>query len=236
MTDTRPGPTRLETMLHNAAILVREGNTGKQVDEFVAGLIRLAKVKPAFLGYKPLNMGGGDGYPATICVSFNNEVIHGIPDDRKFQEGDVIKLDCGIEEDGQFDDGALTVIVGNGSATARRLVKATQEALEAGVAQAKAGNTTHDIGRAIEAVAKKYDVYVVESYGGHGIGEKLHMEPHVPNKVEGPEVKLESGMRIAIEPMFGSNHGRTYVGPDKWVIKLQNGGLAAHFEKTVTIK
>ena len=240
--------TLLNSILNTLAAMVAPGVTTKLLDEQAEALCRLHNVTPAFKGYKPPNFGGESGYPNSLCVSINEEVIHGIPSDRKIEEGDVVKLDMGIEKDGQFDDGAITVLCGEidpktghilgTSATARKLVKATKEALDAGLAQAKVGKTTHDIASAIEAVAKKYDFHVVHGYGGHGIGEKLHMEPHIPNEIAGaaPPVKLEAGMRIAIEPMFGTNHGFTTVAKDGWTVKLRNGGLAAHFEQTVTVE
>ena len=238
----------LDSILNTLALMVAPGVTTKLLDEQAERLCSLHNVKPAFKGYKPPNFGGENGYPNTLCVSLNDEVIHGIPSDRTIQIGDVVKLDMGIEQDGQFDDGATTVLcaildektghlIGT-SAVSRKLVKATKEALDAGLAQAKVGKTTHDIAAAIEGVAKKYDLHVIHGYGGHGIGEQLHMEPHVPNEVAGsaPPVELKSGMRIAIEPMFGTNHGFTAVGKDGWTVKLRNGGLAAHFEQTVTIE
>jgi methionyl aminopeptidase len=238
----------LHKILDTLAALVTPGATTKQIDDMAAFLCKEHGVTPAFLGYKPPNFGGKDGFPATCCVSINDEVIHGIPSaDRKMAEGDVVKIDLGLEKDGQFDDGATTVLCAhkdedgkyvNTSAVARKLVKATKEALDAGCAVAHAGKTTHDIAAAIEAVAKKYDLHVIHGYGGHGIGDQLHMEPHIPNEVAGSAgpVTLEAGKRIAIEPMFGTNHGFTYVAPDGWTIKLRNGGLAAHFERTVTVK
>jgi methionyl aminopeptidase len=240
--------TILNSILGILERMVVPGVTTKYLDEQAERLCRIHDVKPAFKGYKPPNFGKEEGYPNVLCVSVNEEVIHGIPSDRKINTGDVVKLDMGIEKDGQFDDGATTVLVGEidlktghiygCSATARKLVKATKEALIAGVAQAKAGKTTHDIAAAVEAVAKQYDLHVIHGYGGHGIGEQLHMEPHVPNEVAGSEapVELKAGMRIAIEPMFGTNHGFTYVAKDGWTVKLRNGGLAAHFEQTVTIE
>lgn len=237
----------LQGMIDTLAKLVAPGVTTNHLDGMAAMLCGVHGVKPAFLGYKPENFGGENGFPANICVSINEEVIHGIPSERKIVEGDVVKIDMGIEKDGQFDDGATTVLCGTWneekqriegiSAMARKLVKATKEALDAGVAQAKAGNTTHDIAAAVEAVAKEYDLHVIHGYGGHGIGEKLHMEPHVPNEVAGstPPVTLKSGMRIAIEPMLATNSGFTYVAPDGWTVKVRSG-LAAHFEQTVTIK
>lgn len=234
----------LQGILEVLAAMVAPGVTTKGIDDMAAFLIKMHNCKPAFLGYKPPNFGGEEGYPATCCVSINDEVIHGIPsEDRKIELGDVVKIDLGLEKDGQFDDGATTVLCHDGkmkgtSATARRLVACTKEALAAGVAAAKAGKTTHDIALAVEGVAKQYGFHVIHGYGGHGIGTALHMEPHVPNEVAGAAapVKLEKGMRLAIEPMIGTNHGFTYVAKDGWTIKLRNGGLAAHFEQTVTIE
>lgn len=237
----------LNSILNTLALMVKPGVTTKFLDEQAERLCTIHNVKPAFKGYD-FNGKAATPFPAVICVSLNDEVIHGFPSDRKIQEGDVVKLDMGIEKDGQFDDGATTVLAGywnekegrleGTSATARKLVAATKEALEAGVAQAKVGKTTHDIAAAIEAVAKKYDLHVIHGYGGHGIGEQLHMEPHIPNEVAGaaPPVELTAGMRIAIEPMFGTNHGFTQIAKDGWTIKLRNGGLAAHFEQTVTVE
>jgi len=236
----------LQEMIESIAKLVAPGVTTQQLDDMAGFLCKNANVKPAFLGYKLPNS-TADGFPANICVSINDEVIHGIPSLRTIELGDVVKIDMGIEKDGEFDDGATTVLCGtwnekeqrleDTSATARKLVKATKEALEAGVAQAKAGNTTHDIAKAVEEVAKKYDLHVIHGYGGHGIGEQLHMEPHIPNELDGtPSKPLEAGKRVAIEPMLATNHGFTYIAKDGWTVKLRNGGLAAHFEQTVTVR
>jgi methionyl aminopeptidase len=244
---------KLQTILSTLAAAVAPGVTTKSLDELAERLCKEQGVDAAFKGYKPPNFGKKneesgevEGFPASICVSIDNEVIHGIPRDRKIEEGQVVKIDFGTHEqitnaDGHevnyYDDGATTVLVGHCSSTARRLVKATEEALEAGVSAAKAGNTTHDIAKAIEAVAKKYEVFVVHGYGGHGIGTELHMEPHIPNEIDGSAaVTLIAGDRIAIEPMFGTNHGFTEVAKDGWTVKLLRGGLASHFERTITIE
>jgi methionyl aminopeptidase len=229
--------TILETILDTLTSMTVEGATGLELEAQAANLMSVFNVEPAFLGYVSKNF--DKPYPNVMCVSLNGEVIHGIPDARTFQDGDVIKLDIGIKDkDGQFDDGATTVVIGRGSAAARRLVKANQAALEAALAVAKAGSTTNDIARAVEAVAKEYEVSVIHGFGGHGIGTELHMEPFIPNEIDPnvPEVVLEKGMRIAIEPMFStSKHGYTEVAKDGWTIKLVGGGLAAHFERTITI-
>lgn len=236
----------LESILETVAASVTIGKKTIELDQLAASLIHLHGCEPAFLGYKPVGSKSADGYPNVLCVSLNGEVIHGIPSERKIEDGDVVKLDCGIKmKDGQFDDGATTVLVGDCSSTARRLIKSTKEALEAGIQTAKAGNTNHDITKAIEAVAKRDGFEVVHGYGGHGIGEQLHMEPHIGNEmvykpdgvtpVDEP-VTLVKGTRIAIEPMFSSKHGFIKTAADGWTLQIVGGGVAAHFEKTVTIK
>ena len=237
--------TKLGMIIDHLAAAVRPGITTKSLDELAESLCRLHGVTPAFKGYKPPNFGTPEGFPASVCISIDNEVIHGIPSERKIEEGMLVKIDFGTLEqttdaEGRtvdyYDDGATTVLVGHCSAVARKLVKATKEALEAGIAKAIGGNTTHDIAKAIEAVAKEYEVYVVHKFGGHGIGNQLHMEPHIPNELDGtPAVTLIVGQRLALEPMFASNHGFTYTDKDGWTVKLHRGGLAAHFERTITV-
>jgi len=228
--------TRLQTIIDIVAASVREGITTMELEEQAVRLMSFYKVEPAFKGY--LLQEAKSSYPFVSCISIDNEVIHGLPSNRKIEEGNVVKVDIGIIEDGQYDDGATTVLVGHCSAVARRLFKATQEALEAGIKAAKAGNTTHDIAKAIQAIAEREEFGVVEGYSGHGIGEKLHMEPSIPNRVEGEPIKLKSGMRICLEPMFSSKkgNGRVYTDANGWTVKLVNGGLAAHFEKSIMIE
>jgi methionyl aminopeptidase len=243
-----PNLTVLEKIIAIVADYARQGGMPTSyLDKMAADLIRIHKCEPAFLGFTPTGKADLGGYPNVLCVSINGEVIHGIPsDDKILQDGDVVKLDCGIKmPDGQYDDGATTVLVGDCSATARKLVKSTKEALEAGIKQAKAGKTNHDITRAIEAVAKRDGFAIIHGYGGHGIGTELHMEPHIANEmiykpdgvtpIDEP-VKLTPGLRIAIEPMFASKRGFVKTAADGWTLQIIGGGIAAHFEKTVTIK
>jgi len=248
MLELDPNLTILEKIIAIVADYARHGGMPTSyLDKMAADLIRIHKCEPAFLGFTPTGRADLGGYPAVMCVSINGEVIHGIPsDDKVLQDGDVVKLDCGIKmSDGQYDDGATTVLVGDCSATARKLVKSTKEALEAGIRQAKVGKTNHDITKAIEAVAKRDGFAVVHGYGGHGIGTELHMEPHIANEMIYKEdgetpldepVKLTSGMRLAIEPMFASKRGFVKTAADGWTLQIVGGGVAAHFEKTVTIK
>jgi methionyl aminopeptidase len=220
--------TTLEEIIQKLSEKTVVGATGLQLEDLAKTLLNEAGAEPAFLGFKD--------YPNVICVSINSELIHGIPDDRPFQDGDVVKIDIGLKKDGQFDDGATTVIVGGqGSKLARKLVKATKEALEAGCQCARAGYTTNDIGRAVHSTAVKYGMAVIEGYGGHGIGAELHLPPFVPNYGIDTPVRLETGMRLAIEPMLSTRDGLTFVGENKWTILLKHKGLAAHFERTVTV-
>lgn len=235
----------LEKILEALGEVVVEGTSGSSLEMAAKKLLDEFGVDAVFPGQKP--EGHTDGYPNILCVSVNNEVIHGIPNDVPFQEGDVVSIDCGIRENGLIYDGAITVLVGQRdsegrvrgcSATARKLVKATQEALEAGIRAAKVGNTNWSITEAIEEVVKKYDFNIVEGYGGHGITvESLHAEPFIANRAadnKGKAVPLTSGMRIAIEPMVSTNSGATYVDKNGWTVKVKTG-LAAHFEKTIII-
>jgi methionyl aminopeptidase len=237
----------LDTILNTLSLLVVEGVTGNDLEKTAEGLVTVLKVEPVFKGYKP--KGAKEAYPNILCISINNEVIHGVPDDRKFQDGDVVKIDCGILEDNQIWDAATTVLVGRRdpndpekvygtSVAARKVVKATKEALEAGIKAAVAGATNLSITEAIEAVAKKYDLQPVHGYGGHGIGEgQLHQDPFIANRaadVKGEPFKLESGMRIAIEPMFSTNKGENSVAPNGWTVKTVSG-YTAHFERTIVI-
>lgn len=233
----------LQSILEMLAILAVEGQTGKALDALALSLIKNRGCEPAFLDYRPDGRDLKDSYPATLCVSINNEVIHGIPDDRKFQWGDVVSLDLGLKmpaktEGGldywEYDDGATTIIVGEraGSATARRLVKATKEALDAGCAAAKPGGRVFDISRVIKDVADREGFAVVYGYGGHGIGAQLHMKPFIPNEPFGEDAELVAGTRIAIEPMFATNKGHTFIAKNGWTVKVSTG-LAAHFERTI---
>ncbi len=243
----------LQLILDSLAPLAAEGMTGKLLDGMAATLIKLHGCEPAFLDYTPDARTQKKGFPAVLCVSINNEVIHGIPDDRKLEWGDIVSLDLGLkrlvkagESEYEYDDGATTVIVGSttqpdgsiryaGSAVARRLLKATQEALGAGLAQAKAGKTTHDIGKTIAAVAAREGFSVIKGYGGHGIGVQLHMEPHIPNEPVGEAVPLVAGTRVCIEPMFATNRGDTFVAKNGWTVKVASG-LAAHFERSILVE
>lgn len=185
--------------------------------------------KPAFKGY--------GGYPATICASVNEEVIHGIPSrSKKLKEGDIIGVDLGVVYDDFVGDAALTIAVGRISPEAERLMRVTREALALAIEQAREGNRVSDIGHAIQAHAEAAGYSVVRSFVGHGIGKKLHEEPQVPNFGQpGKGPRLKSGMTLAIEPMINAGGFEVKVLADGWTAVTQDGSLSAHYEHTVLV-
>lgn len=183
---------------------------------------------PAFKGYM--------GYPATLCVSINDEVVHGIPGDRRLEEGQIVSVDVGVNCDGWYGDAARTLCIGAVSDDAKRLLEVTQEALKRGIAQARPGNRLGDISSAVQTFAEKHGYSVVRELVGHGIGQRMHEEPQVPNfgrAHTGPELK--PGMVLAIEPMLNVGSGEVSFDADKWTVRTADGSLSAHFEHTVAI-
>lgn len=183
---------------------------------------------PAFKGYM--------GYPATLCVSIDDEVVHGIPSDRTLKEGQIVSVDVGVNLDGWYGDAARTLCIGSVSADAKRLLDVTQEALKRGISQAKAGNRLGDISAAVQTYAEEHGYSVVRELVGHGIGQRMHEEPQVPNfgrAHTGPELK--AGMVLAIEPMLNVGGCEVSFDADKWTVRTADGSLSAHFEHTVAI-
>ena len=183
---------------------------------------------PAFKGYM--------GYPATLCVSIDEEVVHGIPSDRRLQGGQIVSVDVGVNCDGWYGDAARTLCIGDVSAEAKRLLDVTKEALKRGIAQAKAGNRLGDISAAVQTYAEEHGYSVVRELVGHGIGQRMHEEPQVPNfgrAHTGPELK--AGMVLAIEPMLNVGGCEVSFDSDKWTVRTADGSLSAHFEHTVAI-
>ncbi len=205
----------------------------KQLDKSAFELVKKAGAEPAFLNYRPHS--ATRPYPASICASVNDVIVHGLPNNYKLKAGDVLKLDFGVKYKGFYSDAAVTVAVGAVSPDARKLIKATKAALEEAIKIAKPGNFLGDIGWAIEKTAKKFKVKTVKELTGHGIGKELHEEPTIYNfGKKGKGVGLEQGMVLAIEPMFA-------IGADKIIQKKDeswataDGSLSAHFEHTVAI-
>lgn len=187
--------------------------------------------------YSPFkNYPGPYPYPASICTSVNDELVHGIPGERKLRSGDIVSLDCGTVYKGFVGDMAVTVAVGEVDPAVERLMAVTQQALEIATSKMVAGNTTGDIGYAVETYVKQEGFYITRTYTGHGVGRKMHEGPQVPNYGKpGRGMRLREGMTIALEPMVLVGTGSTTVKPDQWTVASADGSLTAHFENTVAI-
>ena len=208
--------------------LVAEGITTRELDAFARSWIEGHGGKPAFLGYM--------NYPATLCVSLNNEVIHGIPGPRKLRQGDIVSIDVGVERNGYFSDAAVTVPVGATTRKREKLMQVTRECLELGIAEAVAGNRVSDISRAVYEHAVAGSFGVVRDYCGHGTGFAMHEDPQVPNYVgAGPNPRLKEGMVLAIEPMINAGSGEIALLDDEWTVVTADGADSAHFEHTVVV-
>jgi methionyl aminopeptidase len=207
---------------------LRAGMKTKELDAIAAReLVRLG-AKPSFKDYR--------GFPANLCVSVNDEIVHGIPGERVLAEGDIVSLDLGAIFDGFQGDAALTVGIGEISREASRLIKTTELALEAGINTACAGARLGDVSAAIQKYAESRGYSVIREYTGHGIGREMHEEPQIPNFGEkGTGLVLERGMTLAFEPMVSVGDWRTRVGSNHWTVSTADGSLAAHFEHTVAI-
>ncbi|MFZ5451752.1 MAG: type I methionyl aminopeptidase [Thermodesulfobacteriota bacterium] len=207
---------------------VRPGVETRELDEVAEEGCRRRRVEPAFKGYR--------GYPASVCVSVNEEVVHGIPGARRLQDGDLVSLDFGVRHDGFYGDAALTLPVGEVAPEARKLLEATRESLDAAIAQVKVGARLSDISHAVQTVVESQGFAVIREFVGHGIGRSLHEDPQIPNF--GPPGRgpvLQAGMTMAIEPMTSSGSWRVRILADGWTAVTQDGSLAAHFEHTVAL-
>jgi len=207
---------------------VRAGMKTKELDVIAARELDRLGAKPSFKGYR--------GFPANLCVSVNDEIVHGIPGERVLDEGDIVSLDLGAIFMGFQGDAALTVGVGKISPQARQLVETAEGALGAGIAAACLGARLGDISAAIQNYAESRGYSVVHEYTGHGIGREMHEEPQIPNfGLPGSGPELKKGMTLALEPMVCVGDWRTRVGDDHWTVVTADGGLSAHFEHTVAI-
>ena len=207
---------------------VRPGATLLELDAQAERVIRAGGGIPSFLGYH--------GFPATLCLSPNDWIVHGIPNGYVLQEGDILSIDCGAIVEGWHGDAALTVPVGQVDDAARRLIETTERAMWAGIAQVRAGNRLSDIGHAVEKVAAAPGYGVVREYVGHGIGTRMHEEPQVPNYGRpGRGLRLEAGLVLAIEPMVNEGGPSSRVLDDGWTVVTLDGSRSAHFEHTVAI-
>jgi methionyl aminopeptidase len=208
---------------------VAPGVTTADLDRLAERLVREGGAVPAFKGYR--------GFPATLCASVNDEVIHGIPSpQRKLAEGDVVSLDMGVKLNGYYGDSALTVPVGKVPDASLRLLRVTQEALERAITQVRVGGRLSDIGHAVQSHVEAHGYSIVREFVGHGIGERLHEDPQIPNYGDpGRGPKLAEGMVLAIEPMVAMGRPETKVLADGWTAVTKDGSLAAHFEHTVAV-
>lgn len=207
---------------------VQPGVSILELDRIAEEYILSRNARPAFKGYM--------GFPATLCVSVDDEVVHGIPSDRTLNEGEIVGIDCGAEKNGYFGDAARTFAIGEISGEKQNLMKVTKEAMFLGIEKARPGNFVSDIGHAIQTYAEENGFSVVRELVGHGIGTDLHEEPQVPNygtPKQGHELK--EGMCLAIEPMINLGSHEVYTDKDGWTVKTSDGKSSAHFENTIAI-
>jgi len=213
---------------------IKPGMKTKDMDIIAERELKKRGAESSFKGYR--------GYPATVCVSVNDEIVHGIPGDKVLKEGDIVSLDFGAKFQGFHGDAAVTVPVGKVSPTAKRLIDTTRGALEKGIAAARAGARLGDVSAAIQKHAESMGYSLVREYTGHGIGRKMHEDPQIPNNTEPPYgipagtgVVLKKGMTLALEPMLNVGDWHTRVADDQWTVLTADGSLSAHFEHTIAI-
>ena len=218
----------LAHVLRYLAPMALPGVTTGELDKIAATELEKLGGQPAFKGF--------EGFPAVICISVNDEVVHAIPGSRKLVEGDIVGLDFGVSYEGMITDGAVTVPVGQISQEARRLLRATKEALDAGMDQVSDGARIGDISHAVETRLRRDKLSIIEELGGHGVGHHLHEDPVILNYGRaGTGMRLKAGMTIAIEPMATLGRREIYQADDGWAILTQDGSLSAQFEHTVLV-
>lgn len=220
---------RIVALTHKELLqAVQPGITTKELDQIADDFIRKQGALPSFKGYH--------GYPASICASVNEELVHGIPGNRALEEGDIISIDIGANIHGYHGDSAWTWGVGQISETARKLLDVTEQSLYKGIEQARDGNRLSDIGHAVQSYVESHGFSVVREYVGHGIGQKMHEDPSIPNYgPAGRGPRLNTGMTLAIEPMVNVGSHKTRTLQDNWTVVTADGSLAAHFEHTVAV-
>jgi methionyl aminopeptidase len=220
----------LALVLERLATAAQPGATTGELDRLAEGMIRSFGATPTFHGLY--------GYPANICASLNDEVVHGIPGDRVLRAGDIVSFDVGVTVEGMIADAAVTAAVGEVSEDARRLMRVTAESLDRGIEQARPGKRVADISAAIQRQAESHGYSVVRKLVGHGVGREMHEAPHVPNFLEGDgegSPELVVGMTLAIEPMVSAGSWQVVQDDDGWTYRTRDGSLSAHFEHTIAI-
>ncbi len=216
------------TVLKMLELAVKPGMKTEELDAIAAREVEKLGAKPSFKGYR--------GFPANLCVSVNDEIVHGIPGKRVLHEGDIVSLDFGAIFMGFHGDAAVTVGVGNISSQAKQLMETTEDALKAGIAAAYPGASLGDISAAIQHYAESRGYSVVREYTGHGIGREMHEEPQIPNfGLPGRGPVLKKGMTLALEPMVNIGDWRTRLGDNHWTVFTSDGSLSAHFEHTIAV-
>jgi methionyl aminopeptidase len=213
---------------------LRPGISTAELDALAEAHIRSAGAVPSFKGYPGINP--NRPFPASVCISIDNEIVHGIPGDRRLREGQIVSVDAGAIVDGWHGDGARTFYIGDPPPRVRQLIDLTREAMLAGIAAAVPGNHIEDVSGAVQDVAASAGFGVIRQFVGHGIGTAMHEEPQVPNYRTGrPGRKLEPGICLAIEPMFTLGGHDTRIQPDDWTVVTADGSLAAHFEHSIAV-
>jgi methionyl aminopeptidase len=224
----RPACAVARTVLDEVSEFIQPGRTTGEIDQFAAARIKHHGARSAFLGYRK--------YPCHLCISVNEQVVHGLASERRVEFGDIISLDVGVIYRGFIGDTARTVAVGGCSVEAQRLMDVTERALYEGIAQAAPGKRVADISRAIQRYVESNGYNVVREFVGHGVGRSMHEEPQVPNFVDGkPTPKLRPGMTLAIEPMVNAGSPAVKILNDGWTVVTKDGQLSAHFEHTVLV-
>ena len=232
----REGGKHLAIVLNKVRDMVAPGVSTKDLDLYAEKLIREMGDEPAFLNYRPA--GASTPFPASLCVSVNDEVVHGIPKkDRILKEGDIVSIDLGVKHRGLFTDMAMTVPVGKVEPNILKLLEHTEKALMAGIAAAQGGNTVGDIGHAVETFVHSQGKYgIVEVLAGHGVGKKIHEDPFIPNFGKaGKGEKLVPGMVVALEPMLNMGTKNVTIDDDDWTFRTADRKKSAHFEHTILI-
>jgi methionyl aminopeptidase len=215
-------------VLDDIIAFVKPGVTTRQVDEFAAERMKFYGAKSAFLGYRK--------YPCYTCISVNEEVVHGLANERELRFGDIVSVDVGVNYKGFIGDNARTVAVGGCGVLAQRLLDVTEQSLYLGIAAAKPGNRVTDISRAIQDFVESNGFSVVREFVGHGVGRTMHEEPQIPNFVDRKmDHKLKPGMTIAIEPMVNAGSADVKILKDGWTVVTRDGSISAHFEHTVLV-
>jgi methionyl aminopeptidase len=215
-------------VLRDLRQMVAPGVTTRELDRYAEAKIRSKGAIPTFKGYR--------GFPASICTSINEEIVHGIPSDRKLQDGDIVGIDCGATLDGYVGDAAMTVIVGQAPDEIKKLVAAAAESLYRAIDRARVGNRLHDISYAVQEYAESRGYGVVRDYCGHGVGTRMHEDPQVPNYGKpGTGPKLRPGLVVAIEPMLNLGAYQVEVAGDGWTVLTADRKPSAHFEHTIAV-